>query len=87
MPPTKQFKNRKGEMPWYVVALILAIIVLLVSLGAIWKIRENQNAATNQITSSCATVAGGTCVPADPGCTGGTRPLPGLCGDGQICCK
>ena len=87
MATTKQFKNRRGEMPWYVVALILAIIVLLVSLGAVWKIRQNQNGAEEQISNTCETVAGGKCETKTTGCTGGQTPLPGLCAKDFVCCK
>ena len=53
------FKNNRGEVPWYVIGLILAIIVLLVSLGAVNKIRDAQKGTTDQ--ANACTILGGTC--------------------------
>ena len=73
-------------MPWYVVALILAIIVLLVSLGAIWKIRQSQEQANDQLLDTCKTISGGTCVKATA-CGTNENKMPGICPKEHICCK
>lgn len=83
------FKNQRGEVPWYVIALILAIIVLVVSLFAIPKIRDAQGQSTNPLQDTC-TIIGGTCVAGDT-CTVGSKAT-ATCpdepaGTKRICCR
>jgi hypothetical protein len=84
------FKSRRGEMPWYVIALVLALIVLAVSLFIIPKIRSAGDSASSTITDACA-VAGGTCTDGTE-CTSGVKLSAAPCTDGpnkakRVCCK
>ena len=89
------FKNKKGDVPWYVIALILALVVLVVSLFAIPKIRDAQKEAGGKLKDTC-TIAGGTCEEGDV-CRFGSKMLAscpdtpsstaGQPGTKQICCK
>jgi hypothetical protein len=80
------FKNKRGEVPWYVIGLVLALIVMLVSVGAVIKLRKAQD-STNQATKdTCTGLTAGTC---DQGPTcpeGKTRNFFATCPDTQICC-
>lgn len=77
------FKNKRGEVPSYVIGLIIAIVVLLVAIGAVVKIKNAQNQAGQQ-TSTCESVAGGTCQGEE--CTTGTIPF-ASCPNNGYCCK
>jgi uncharacterized protein (UPF0333 family) len=63
------FKNKKGDVSWYVIALVLAIVVLVVSLFVVPKIRTSQGQAV-ELSNACK-VAGGTCQQGDK-CSSGT---------------
>lgn len=86
------FKNNRGEIGWYVIGIILALIVLLISLIAIFDIGSNSGAANNLAKNTCVTVFHGTCaapgIPPAPRCAGGTQEIPNApCTDTtQICC-
>jgi len=89
------FKNKRGEVPWYVIALILAIVVLLVVLaGPVRKINKSQNDAAKSTEDTCAlAIQGASCQPNPSGdgkCTAGTK-MPGICpdkdGQKQVCCS
>jgi hypothetical protein len=91
------FKNRRGEMSWYVIAMVLAVIVLVVSLFVVPRIRDAQGQGTG-VTKDTCTIAGGTCTVIQQGqsnaCPSGTR-IPASCpltkeqrdaGSSAICC-
>ena len=83
------FKKKKGEVSWYVIALILAIVILVVSLFVVPKIREAQKSGGDTIKSACE-IAGGNCMPQGEtgACTTGFK-IPGApCPtENYICCK
>ena len=75
------FKNNRGEVPSYVIGLIIAIIILLVAAGAVYKITQAQKQATN----SCV-LAGNQCIQGNTCTTGLTSTLIGTCPNNQVCC-
>jgi hypothetical protein len=79
------FKNHRGEVPWYVIGLILAIIVLLVSIGAISKIRAAQK-QTGEVTQGC-TGFGGTCKTACSTNEDSIALGKITCSPGESCCR
>ena len=82
------FKNKRAEVPSYVIGLIIAIIILLVAVGAIIKIKTAQGGSDQPVTKSCEQLAGGTCTDATAGCpTGKSQLFAGFCPTGQICCS
>lgn len=82
------FKNKRGEVSWYVVGIILALIVLVIAIGAVLKIKAAQENVDGQQSGLCESVAGGTCQAATE-CGAGFEkvPLVSCPEEGQICCK
>lgn len=88
------FKNKRGEVPWYVIGLIIALVVLLLILaGPVRKLFATQTDVGNTAQDTCAlAVKGASCQEqnTEGKCPSGTR-MPGICPDKDgkkyICCS
>jgi hypothetical protein len=87
------FKNNQGGVPGYVIGLILAIALLVVSFFVFPLIKDAMAASTKPVTNACE-IAKGTCEVGDS-CTAGEKlgfiacPKSGTGAEAkdQICCK
>ena len=86
------FKNKHGEVSWYVVTLIMALVILVVSLFVVPLIKNAQAQSGKPLTDACG-IVGGACQQvqvsngpdgkpdtANAACTTGTK-IPALCPD------
>lgn len=71
----------------YVVGIIIALLVLFVSVGAIYKIRQAQKDTGTPATTTCESIFSGTC---QASCTGSDKPNTNPLGkcpiEGEKCC-
>lgn len=83
------FKNKRGEVHWYVIGIVLAIIILLITLfGPVRKIMGAQDDVSDRTKDTCQIIAEGTC---RPSCNAGEeKSLLGICPESgdtqQDCC-